>query len=82
MDSVKGTCKCKNYSETDLIIAIREKPLERWGCLTWLFTIFMIIITWGGWTPLVVAWVLGKYFLSPVYRCQFCSNKLNKEQFR
>lgn len=82
MDIVKATCKCKHNSEKELVVAIREKPLERWGCLAWLFNLFLLFVTWGGWFPFIAGWVLGKYFLMPAYRCQFCNTKLSREQFR
>ncbi len=82
MDTCKAVCWCKDMSESDHIVAIRQTPLEHWGFFTWISTILLVLVTGGGWLPFVVGWVLGRYWLSPTYRCQHCNAKIEKEQFR
>lgn len=82
MGTVKAICECKQLSEGNPVIAIRQKPLESWGFFTWIFTIILLIITAGGYLPFVIGWVLGGYLLSPTYRCQYCKLEIGKNQFR
>jgi len=82
MDAVKAICKCKQLSETEPVLAIKEKPLESWGFFTWIITIILVVVTAGGWLPFVIGWVLGSYFLAPTYRCQYCKSNIDKDQFR
>ena len=82
MDSTKAVCECKNFSESDKVIAIRQKPLETWGLFSWTFVLLLVLGTGGGAFPFVLGWVLGGYWLNPTYRCQFCRKAVNKNQFR
>ena len=82
MDTVNAVCECKNFSEEEKVVAIRKKPLEDWGFWAWVINIILLIVTAGGWFPFLVGWVMGDYFLTPTYRCQFCENNVRKENFR
>ena len=82
MDTIAAICKCKSLSENNLVVAVREKPLENWGFFIWTFNILMLLVTLGGWFPFAFGWVMGRYWLSPTYRCQHCSSEIPKHQFR
>jgi predicted RNA-binding Zn-ribbon protein involved in translation (DUF1610 family) len=82
MDSVKAICSCNGKQEDDLVLAIREKPLERWGFWTWTFVILFVLVTTGGALPFVTGWVMGRYWLDPTYRCQHCEAEIEKTEFR
>jgi hypothetical protein len=79
MDVAKAVCKCKKMSEIDLVIAVRQRPIESWGCLTWIFNILMTLFTLGFWLFAVFGWVIA----SPKeFRCQHCNRKIEKNQLR
>ena len=82
MDTIKAICECKGLCEDEHVVAIRKKPLEDWGFWSWSINIILLIITAGGWFPFLAGWVLGDYFLSPIYKCQYCGNKIEKENYR
>jgi hypothetical protein len=82
MKTVKATCECKGFSETDLIIAVRKKPAEDWGWFTLIFVIFLALITGGGALPFIGGWFMYSYFINPSYRCQFCKTEIEEAQFR
>lgn len=81
MKTVKAVCNCKNFNENTLVIAVKESPAERWGCLLWSINLFLVLITWGGWLTILGIYVIYKY-LSPTYLCQFCNSEIVKNQFR
>jgi hypothetical protein len=60
MDTVAAICKCKSLSENNLVVAVREKPLESWGFFAWTFNIFMLVVTLGGWFLFALGWVMGE----------------------
>ena len=82
MDTIAAICKCKSLSENTLVVAVREKPLESWGFFTWTFNVLMLLVTLGGWIFFAFGWVMGRYWLSPTYRCQHCNSEIPKHQFR
>ena len=82
MDSIKAVCQCKELSENEQVLAIRKYPLEDWGFWSWSINVSLLIMTGGGWAPFLIGWVLGGYFLTPTYKCQFCGKKIEKENYR
>lgn len=82
MKTVKAVCNCKNFNENDLVIAVKEKPAERWGCLLWSINSFLVLITWGSWFTVLGGYYIFGYFLLPTYLCQFCNSEIEKNQFR
>jgi len=82
MDAVKAVCKCKKMSETETVIAVKQGVTSNWGCLTWLFNAFMLLITLGFWAFFMGGWIVGKMIGDPEYRCQFCNAVVRKKQFR
>lgn len=43
---------------------------------------FLLVITWGNLFPFMLGWVLGKYWLMPTYKCQYCNSPIPKHHFR
>ena len=82
METINAVCHCKDLSEDTQVIAIREKPLEKWGFWAWSINILLLLITLGGWFPFLLGWIIGSYFLSPTYSCQFCGNEIDKIYYR
>ena len=82
MDTMKAVCECKKRSEDDLVLAIRQQPIQGWGCLTWIIVMFLVLATAGGALPFILVWVFGGYWLTPTYRCQHCNAKIEKQAFR
>ncbi len=81
-DAVRAVCKCRAFSEEDPVIGLRKKPLADWGAGTWTFVILLVLVTGGGAIAFVFGWVMGGYWLNPVYRCQVCAADIDKKQFR
>ena len=79
---LRAVCKCKEHSEGDLVIAIKNGPAENWGCFAWVFSVLIVLLTLGAAAPLVGAYMLFEYLFSPSYRCQYCSAPIEKNQFR
>lgn len=79
---LRGTCECRNYSEEDLVILIKEKLFQRWGCLLWAINGCLVLISHGTWIIVLIIWGLWKYFVLSQYICQFCDNRISKKQFR
>ena len=82
MNTIKAICVCKELSEDETVIAIRRGPVQDAGCLSWMFHIFLLIITVGGSLPFSIGWICLDYFLSPTYKCQYCGSEIAKENFR
>jgi len=82
METIHAVCECKDLSEDEIVVAIHKKPLDDWGFWSWTINIILLIVTVGGWFPFLAGWVLGDYFLSPTYKCQFCGKKIDKKNYR
>ncbi len=44
MNMIQAVCECKNMSETDLVIAVKDEPFSfigRWGIWTWLAVLYL-----------------------------------------
>ncbi len=82
MDIIKAVCQCKDFSEEELVVGIREKLLENWSGWNWFFAILLVIISAGAILPFMLGWIVGGYYAFPVYRCQFCNRKIEKKDYR
>jgi len=80
--TIKAICSCKDNSEKDLVVAVRQSPMDGWGCLVWSLNIFLLIITLGGWLAFLGGWMLASYLFFPKYKCQFCNKSINNENIR
>ena len=82
MDAIRAVCECRQRKESDLVLAIRKKPLEDWGGIKWLGVGFLLLITGGALFPFIFGWVIGGYWLLPTYRCQHCGVEIEKRDYR
>ena len=82
MDVVKAVCKCRNFSEDDLVIGVRQAPLETWGCGTWMGAMLLLILSGGTLLPFMIGYIIARNYFHPDYRCQFCNAKIEPKQFR
>ncbi len=82
MNQVRAICECRDKSETDLVVGVREEPLSKWGCVTWGFVVLGVLITAGGCLPLLGGFMLVGYLFFPKYGCQFCGRRISPNQFR
>jgi hypothetical protein len=84
MSMVKAVCKCKDMSEDDLAVAIKEERfafIQKWGFWTWVFVIMLTLLTGGIWL-LFIAIYYFKDILNPKYICNQCSRSVSPNQFR
>ena len=84
MSTQNAVCDCKDRSEKDLVLAIRQGRfawLEGWGCLTCFLVFIMIVLTAGIWVFFILGWHI-RDIVNPKYACQFCSRQMKNEQLR
>ncbi len=92
----KAICKCKNWDEDDLVLAMPKQYEDGafseamdWSGWTWFWLIVMLLATKGGWIAIVVGWVVGKTYKITQDRksgavdvCQFCDTDIDNSQYR
>ena len=84
MNTIKAICECKDFSEDDLVLAVKRTRfqwLTEWGVFKVLLTGFLILVTVGIWLVVVLSWKLDE-IIRPDYNCQFCDQILDKKQVR
>ena len=84
MSIQNAVCDCKDLSEKDLVLAIKQERfvwIEKWGCLTWLLAIIMCLLTGLIWIGMIIGWHLGD-IINPKYVCQLCNRKIKNKQLR
>ena len=84
MDAIRAVCKCKDYSENELVLAVKRTSFQfitEWGFFTILFVITLTILTGGLWLAVILGWKLDE-IIGNNYSCQFCNTKIDKKNFR
>ena len=84
MSIVKAICDCKDRSEDDLVLAIKQGRFSwfnDWGFFKIMVTLILLLATDGIWIFFVLGWKLS-HIVDPPFLCQFCDSKIEKEQLR
>ena len=84
MNTIKAICECKDFSEDDLVLAVKRTRfqwLTEWGVFKTLLTGVLILGTGGIWLCVVLGWKASE-IISPNYNCQFCNQIIDKQHFR
>lgn len=84
MNIIKAICECKNMSETDLVIAVKDEPFSfigKWSLWIWIGASILTLLTGGLWLGII----LGVHLMdivNPKYRCNQCGRNIAPQQFR
>ena len=76
---ITSVCKCKDYSEDNLVNAESKNYFQAMTGGRQFFHGIMLIATGGAW----IGWLIGGYFLTEEkYECTSCGNKIGKNELR
>ncbi|RLA66636.1 MAG: hypothetical protein DRQ78_03895 [Epsilonproteobacteria bacterium] len=84
MNMIQAICECKNMSEADFVIAVKDEPfsfIDKWGFWTWFVVFVLTLITSGIWLAVIFGAHLIE-ILNPKYRCSQCNRDISPQQFR
>jgi hypothetical protein len=84
MDTIKAVCKCKDFSEDDLVIAVKRSSfqfIKEWGFFTELMVVILTIATGGAWLFFVLGYKSNE-IIGTKYSCQYCDAIIEKKNFR
>ena len=84
MNMIQAVCECKNMSETDLVIALKDEPFSfigKWSLWTWIAVFILTLLTGGFWLAVIFG-VHLKDIVKPKYRCNQCGRDIDPQQFR
>jgi len=71
-------------SEQNTVLAVRRGRfgfIEKWGFLTWLIAVVLMIATGGIWLFVIIGWHYDDILL-PKYYCNQCDAEVPKRDFR
>ncbi len=82
---VKAVCECKEFSEDNLVIALKRSRFQfitEWSALTSLMAIILILLTGGVWIGAIIGYKFSEIMGSNEHNCQFCNSVLNNKSLR
>lgn len=84
MNTIQAICECKDMSENDLIIAVKDEPfsfIDKWNLWIWIAVLIFTLLTSGFWLAVILGAHL-KDIVKPKYRCNQCGRDIYPQQFR
>ena len=77
--SAKAICKCRDFSEENLVPVVNKGYFKAMGAFRALFHLLMVIATAGGW----IGWLAVGYFTDKDKPfCLACDRKIKPENLR
>jgi hypothetical protein len=80
----KAVCACKDCSEQDNVVAVRESRFAffgKWGFFSWIFNFIVVLVFPGIWIGAIIGWNFNAIFY-PKYKCNQCGAELETKNFR
>lgn len=84
MNTIQAICECKNMSESDLVVAVKDEPfnfIASWSLWTWIAVFMLTLLTGGIWLAVIFGVHLND-IIKPKYRCNQCNRDIHPQQFR